>query len=293
MRVWLIKGLLHFFAKLSLQTVHRLATLLGWFINYLPASSLKRVVSLNIQWCFPHLPSSTQTTLIKQSLVEICKTFSELGILWLWSVPRVLALIKAISGEHYLQQAIQQGRGVILLTPHLGAWEMAGLYASAHYPLTALYRPPKLSGLAPLIHQARERAGGRFVPANQKGVKALFQALQRQQIVGILPDQVPTEAGIFAPFFGIPAYTMVLVSRLAQRKKVPVIFTYAKRLPGGGGFHLHFVPAPADISASDLTTAVSALNQGIEQCIEQCPSQYQWSYKRFKERSPDLIYTYE
>lgn len=284
MRVWLIKALLQLLAKLSLPTVHRLATGLGWLIILLPKISLKRVTRSNIRLCFPQLSSSEQDRLVKQSIIETCKTFSELGILWLWSAERALKLIKEINGEHYLQEAIQQKRGVILLTPHLGAWEIAGLYASAHYPLTALYRPPKLSGLENLIRQARERAGGRYVSTHQQGVRALFRALQRQQVVGILPDQVPTEAGVFATFFGKPAYTMVLVSRLAQRKNVPIIFTYAKRLPQGAGFHLYFLPAPAGISGTPLENAVSALNQGIEQCIMQCPTQYQWSYKRFKKQ---------
>jgi len=144
-----------------------------------------------------------------------------------------------------------------------------------------------LQELNALILQARERAGGQYVPTNRQGVKSLFQALQQQRVVGILPDQVPTEAGIFAPFFGKPAYTMILVSRLAQRKNVPVIFTYAERLPKGTGFHLHFLPAPPDISATQLETAVRALNQGIEYCVQQCPTQYQWSYKRFKKQPSD------
>jgi KDO2-lipid IV(A) lauroyltransferase len=126
------------------------------------------------------------------------------------------------------------------------------------------------------------------VPTNRRGVKALFQTLQQQAVVGILPDQVPTEAGIFAPFFGRPTYTMVLVSRLAQRGNVPVIFTYAERLSKGRGFHVHFLPAPPTISAPDLEKAVNALNQGIEQCIQHCPTQYQWSYKRFKRQPTHL-----
>ncbi|MDY6991364.1 MAG: lysophospholipid acyltransferase family protein [Pseudomonadota bacterium] len=286
MRAEVIKLVLRMLALLPLPLTHALATVIGRMLaRYYPQGRLIQVVQKNIQLCFPNLSESQKIRLIEDNLIETCKTFIELGALWLWPLKRVLNLIRVIQGEHYLQQAYQQGKGVILLTPHLGAWELAGLYASVHYPLTALYRPPKLKGLQQLIHRARQRGGGRFMPTDHTGVRALYHALRRGQIAGILPDQVPqTGLGIFAPFLGMPAYTLILVSRLAHKTQAPVILTYAQRLPRGQGFHLHFLPAPANIQVPQLDIAVRALNQGIEQCIDQCPSQYQWSYKRFKKQ---------
>ena len=279
MRVLLIKGILHLFALLPLRTVHSIATRLGRIIAHSHSLQITRVTRTNIGLCLPQ-----EEDLVKESLIETCKTFGELGALWLWNKNKVLGLVRNVSGESYLQEALQRGKGVILLTPHLGAWELAGLYASSRYTLTALYRPPKLTGLHDLIHTARERAGGRFVPTNQSGIRALYQALRRGQVAGILPDQVPVEAGsgIFVPFFGIPAYTMVLIYRLARKTGATVIFTYAERLPQG--FHIHFLEAPSDIATNNLEIAVEALNQGVERCVNACPTQYQWSYKRFKQR---------
>ncbi|MEN8216796.1 MAG: lauroyl acyltransferase [Pseudomonadota bacterium] len=291
MRTLLIKGLLHLFALLPLGTVQSIATLLGRIVAQRPSLRITQVTRTNIRLCFP---GENQETLIKQSLIETCKAFSELGALWLWRVDRVLGLVREVSGEACLQQALQRGKGVVLLTPHLGAWELVGLYVSSRYTLTALYRPPKLAGLHDLIHAARERAGGRIVPTDQSGVRALYKALRRREVVGILPDQVPSDAGsgIFAPFFGIPAYTMILVYRLARQTGAPVIFTYAERLPQGRGFHLHFLEAPADIAAENLEIAVAALNQGVQQCLQDCPAQYQWSYKRFKRRPEGALSVY-
>lgn len=280
-RALLIKILLHFVALFPLPITHAFATFLGKIIG--KRSRLVQVTRTNIRLCFPHASKIEQEQLIQQSLIETCKTFSELGALWLWPPAQVLSLVQKVSGEKELQHALQQGKGVLLLTPHLGAWEMAGLYVSSHYPLTALYRPPKLQGLHPLIHQARERTGGRFMPTDQTGVRAVYQALRQGHIAGILPDQVPPlGAGIFVPFFGIPAYTMVLVSRLAYKTKAPVVLTYAERL--AQGFHIHFVPLSDEIACGNLDLAVTALNRAIEQGIGQCISQYQWSYKRFKYR---------
>ncbi|OAD23195.1 lipid A biosynthesis lauroyl acyltransferase [Candidatus Thiomargarita nelsonii] len=295
MRALLIKALLHFFALFPLSTVHTIATFLGRKIALRPSLRLTQVTRTNIRLCFPHLSPSAQETLVKESLIETCKAFSELGALWLWRADRVLALVREVSGEACLQQALERGQGVVLLTPHLGAWELAGLYASSRYTLTALYRPPKLAGLHDLIHTARERAGGHFVPTDQSGVRALYKALRQRQVVGILPDQVPSDAssGIFAPFFGKPAYTMVLVYRLVRKTGAAVIFTYAERLPQGRGFHLHFLPAPANMMAENVEVAVGALNQGVEQCVPNCTAQYQWSYKRFKRRPEGTVSVYK
>ncbi len=294
MRVFVIKSLLYLFAQWPLPVIHAIAGLLGRLLAKFPRLRLVQVIRTNIQLCFPQLSTLAQTELVQHSLIETCKTFSELGALWLWPASSVLKLITQVSNEACLQTALQQGKGVILLTPHLGAWELAGLYASSHYPLTALYRPPKLAGLHELIHTARERAGGHFLPTTQRGVRALAEALRRGEVIGILPDQVPTEmnAGIFAEFFGVPTYTMVLVSRLARKRGVPVIFTYAERLPTGQGFHLHFLPATPDIASDYLAKAVRALNAGIEHCVLTCPTQYQWSYKRFKLRPEGKMAVY-
>ncbi len=287
MRALLIKGLLHLLSWLPLKVVHKIAVFLGQKIAKRSKLRITQATRTNIYLCFPQLSQVERNVLITQSLIETCKTFSELGILWLWQPDKVLKLIEKVSNEDCLQQALQKGKGVILLTPHLGAWEMAGLYASANYHLTALYRPPKLIGLNKIIHTARERAGGKLLATDKKGVRSLLQALHRGEIAGILPDQVPSSGGVFAPFFGIPAYTMGLVARLSQKTGAKVIFTYAERT--SNGFHIHFLPAPKNIDSNNLEIAGTALNQGVEQCVNSCCNQYQWSYKRFKQHPSGTI----
>ncbi len=285
MRALLIQLVLHFVALFPLSWTHRIATAIGFILTYFPQLRLVKITQINLQLCTPFLIEKPS---VQHTLIETCKTFTELGALWLWSPQQTLALIRKVTGESHLQQAMQQNKGVILLTPHFGAWELAGLYASAHYPMTALYRPPKLVGLQTLIHTARQRAGGRYVAIDQAGIRALYHTLKQGQVIGILPDQVPNQAsGVFAPFFGVMANTMVLVSRLQRKTDAVVIFTYAIRLPQGQGFHVYFSPAPDAIYSTDLIKSVQALNQGVEQCIQSCPAQYQWSYKRFKQRLPD------
>ncbi len=281
MRALLIKICLRILAFFPLCWHYKLATYLGKWIAHHQNWCITSVTRINIQLCFPQLSSTEQRQWIEQSIIETCKTFFELGALWLWRTEKVLHLVERVSNENCLKQALKQGKGVILLTPHFGAWEMAGLYASVHYPITALYRPPKLIGLNQFILNARQRAGGRYVATDKSGIKALYQALRKQQLIGILPDQVPSRGnGVPALFFNQAADTMVLVARFANKTQAPVIFTFAERL--NNGFHIHFFPADSEIYSQDVNISVQALNRGIERCIMQQPTQYQWSYKRFK-----------
>lgn len=284
MRTALAKLVLYGSALLPLSIAHAIGAITGQLLYLIP-NRHRRISAINIGLCFPDRDQTQQTRLLRQSLIELGKSVFETGALWRWHSGKALKLVKQVSGEALLEEAFARGKGVILALPHLGAWEMIGLYCSAKYPMTSLYRPPKLESLDTLVRQARQRLGATLVPTDAGGVRALYRALRHNELIAILPDQDPGEAGsVFAPFFGQPAHTMTLVSRLTQKTGARVIFCYAERLRKGKGFHIHFSAAPPAIDADDTLAAVSALNQGIEECVRQCPAQYQWSYKRFKNR---------
>jgi Kdo2-lipid IVA lauroyltransferase/acyltransferase len=284
MRSLLIRWLLHALAALPLPLSHAVGTVIGWGLILVP-NELRRVSRINISLCLPELTPLQQKRLLRASLMEAAKTLCEAGALWLWSAPRILALVKAVSGEEDARAALTQGKSVIFATPHLGAWEMMGLYGSVHYPVTFLYRPPRLKELGELLRHGREHLGAKLVPANAGGVRALHRALARGETVGMLPDQEPGEDnGLFAPLFGMQASTMALLSRFAIKTGAAVIFCYAERLPRGQGYHLHFLPAPPAINQEPLERSVAVMNETIEKLIRQKPEQYQWGYKRFRTR---------
>jgi len=287
MRVLLIKSLLRLLSWLPLSVNHSFGSLLGWLLYVIPHNRTRSVSATNLKLCFPDLDELEQDSLLRQSLIEAGKTLTELGALWHWKPERLRALIKEVSGEHILESALAQEKGIIILTPHLGAWEITTLYftGKTHTPATCLYSPQRLVKLDQMMQTARQRMGISLMPANQSGVKSMYRALSNKEIVGILPDQVPRDGqNIFAPFFGVEAATMVLVNRLARKTGAPVIFIYAERLGGGCGYHIHFLSAPAGIDDRDTVKAASALNTGVENCVRDIPEQYQWSYKRFKVR---------
>lgn len=276
--------MLRLFSWLPLWLAQALGAAMGLLMSVIP-NSLRQVARVNIDACFPNWPPARRKRLVRQSLVEDGKGVAELGALWLWPRGRVLPLVREVRGEEIIEQALARGRGVILAAPHLGAWEMSGIYLATRWPLTNLYRPPRLPELDAHIRAARERGGATLVPTDASGVRALFKALGRGELVGILPDQEPAlESGVFAPFFGIDTNTMVLLPRLAQKSGAPVLFVFAERLTWGRGYILHIEPAPDGIDHKEISVAAAALNQGVERCVRQIPAQYQWSYKRFKKR---------
>jgi KDO2-lipid IV(A) lauroyltransferase len=282
----LIQGMLRLLARLPLPLCHRLGTALGGLCAVLP-NGLRRIAETNLGLCFPDMPQEQRRRLLRRSLMETGRTFSETGALWFWDRDRVLALVRKVSGEELLKQALAHGTGVILVAPHLGAWELAGLYCSVRCPLTSLYRPPRIAALDHMMRRARERLGARLVPTDTQGIRAMLQALRQGEAVGILPDQDPRrDQGVFVPFFGIPTHTMTLVSRLAAKTGASVLFVYAKRLGGGNGYELNFIAAPEGVADTDRERAAAQLNSGIECCVRAAPEQYLWVYKRFKTRPP-------
>jgi KDO2-lipid IV(A) lauroyltransferase len=284
MRVFLIKSFLSLSALLPIPLLHAIGVLIGGLLILLP-NQLRHAARVNLARCFPELSARERRSLQYRCLIETGKTLLETGALWLRPAQRVLGLIRRVDGLEHIEQAQALGRGLILATPHLGAWEVAGLYCAAHYDITCLYRPLRIAGLEDLVNRARSRAGGHYVPANARGLRTLFKTLEEGGTVAMLPDQEPkTGTGVFAPFFGIPALSMVFLSRLTAKSGTPIVFVWCERLGWGRGYQLHFRKPPELAYARELEASVTGINQAVENCIRECPAQYQWGYRRFRSR---------
>lgn len=265
-----------------LRVNHLYGSLAGRFLAW-TNNEAKRVSATNLRIAFPELDESQRDRLLKKSLRELGKTVTELGPVWSWRQQSLLKLIRSIDGQETVDESLQAGRGVIVLAPHAGSWELMGLYLSIEYGITSLYRPPRLGSIENFTRRVRERFGAKLVPTNMSGVRALRRALGDNKMIGILPDQDPGESGgVQAPFFGFSTRTMLLVSKLAAKSKASVLFAVAERLEKGQGFKIRFVPASSAIGSADAVEAASALNEGVENIIRMNPAQYQWSYKRYK-----------
>src|SRR5690606_36797570 len=143
------------------------------------------------------------------SLIESGKTAAEMGAMFLWENSRTLGLIESVENETLLDEAIAEKRGVVVMLPHLGNWEVLGPYLAQKGAFVALYRPPRDAGLETVLIEARPRTGMTPVPTNHRGIVRLFKELEKGATTAILPDQQPARkaGGLFAPLFEIEAYT--------------------------------------------------------------------------------------
>jgi KDO2-lipid IV(A) lauroyltransferase len=138
------------------------------------------------------------------------------------------------------------------------------------------------------LENARQRDGLALAPANLSGVRTLLKTLRKGGLVGLLPDQVPRAGeGVWTKFFGKPAYTMTLPAKLAQMSGATVILSYAERLAYGKGYAVHFVPFDRQLTGTPEEQA-GIINAAMEDLITRCPSQYFWSYNRFKGQPPAI-----
>ncbi|KQT34097.1 lysophospholipid acyltransferase family protein [Methylophilus sp. Leaf414] len=266
-----------FIAWLPLSLLHRLGAGLGWLSYCLDRKSNQIAFNNILQSRLAESPLQVQQ-LMKRSRLEAGKALLETFFIWGQSAERLLPLIQQVHGWETVTEAQKNGKGLIFLTPHLGCFEITSIYYGSQYPITVLYRPPKMQSLSNLVVSGRQKGKVEMAPANASGVRKLLQALKSGQAVGILPDQIPRSGeGEWADFFGKPAYTMSLASKLASKTNAVVVMAFGQRLPDGRGFDIHLKPVD-DISTPTL------LNQAIERQIAQCPEQYLWQYNRFKQR---------
>ena len=269
------------FARLPLPVLHGLGIVLGWLIYWAPGRHAGRMRN-NVFDSGLCTSGDDCRRLLRQAIGESGKAIVELLPIWLRPYDQVLKLVKGTSGWEHIDAARAAGRGVVVIAPHIGAFEMINQYYAAAQPFTALYKPPRQPMLDALMLAGRQRGFATLVPTDLSGVRAQLAALKRHEAIGILPDQVASSGdGVWAPFLGRPAYTPTLTASLQRKTGAAAFFVAAERLSWGRGYHLHVFPVGEDFPA-DKTRAATCINQGVESVIRRFPGQYLWSYNRHK-----------
>lgn len=272
MTTFLFNVVFRLLSALPLSVLHRLGALLGR-LTYVVSRQYAARMRENLQ----RAGFSLEGKLLPEVIVEAGKSIAELP--WIWGRPyeEVLGAVLECRGMEHVEAAQAQGRGTIILTPHLGCFEIAGLYVAKYMPFTMLYRQPKLRWLEGVMCKGRERGQAKLAKADLSGVRLLYKALKRGEAIGLLPDQVPSGGeGEWADFFGRPAYTMTLVGRLAQASNAAILLVSAERRVNG--YVISFEPLQLDFSQS----VPRQINIALEKVIRVCPAQYLWSYNRYK-----------
>jgi KDO2-lipid IV(A) lauroyltransferase len=282
LKFWVLLALMRALALLPWSLLDALGAALGYGF-WRSDSRERRIARINIDYCLPDWPADRRAQLERATLIHFGRIALEIAKVWFGSRAVFDRSIAAVEGEELMTAAAAEGRGVLLLAPHHGNWEVLGSYLGRNHPFTAMYLPARDEAADGVIRIARTRSGGAIAAANNSGVRAVLKALKQGGVVGILPDQVPKQAGAeFAPFFGHPALTMTLAANLLQKTGARAVFGCAFRADDGRGFRIAFRAADPEIYSPDLGTSLAAMNRGVEALILERPEQYQWQYKRFK-----------
>ena len=276
-------------ARVPLPWMHRVGAWLGWLVYWLSPTYRRRVEANAASAGF--MPAQ-----YRPAIGAAGAMVAELP--WLWLRPAGESVLHRVRwhDEQVFEQALAARRGVILATPHVGSWEMIGQaiaerFGPTHGPLTVLFRPARKAWLAKLIAGSRNRPGLKPLPTNLSGVRGLIRVLRAGGYTGVLPDQVPPQGqGVWAPFFGQPAYTMTLLARLAQQTGAKVLMTWCERQPAGR-YVIHFEPvdAPAIYDAGATPeAAATAMNEALMRLIQRLPGQYLWGNGRYQQPRAEL-----
>ena len=276
--------LFHWLARRPLWFLQGLGAVLGWLTWAASPTYRRRFAEHAAQ-------AGLAPAEARPAIAAAGRMVGELPYLWMRPKPQPGAPHIEWEGAEHVVSAMQQGRGVVYLTPHLGCFEITAQACAARFapefgPLTVLFRPSRKAMLREVMNASRAQPGLATAPATLAGVRQMIRALRRGEAVGLLPDQVPPEGmGVWVPFFGRPAYTMTLAARLIQQTGAVPLLIWGERLPRGAGYRIRIGPLDEPLPASDPAQAESAalVNRAMERLIRQCPGQYLWGYNRYKQ----------
>jgi len=270
-----LRPLIHFsiklLASLPLPMVHFIGGAVG--IVGLLRTKQRHLVADNLRHAGLYSPA-----MVLRTGREFGKGMLEMFPIWLRPLEEVTGWVREIQGWEHLEAAQAQGRGMILLGPHLGCLELAGLSIAARLPVTALYRRPRQDWVHEIMQRGRNRGHAHMVEPNMKGVRALLTALKRNEAAWVLPDQKAHKGeGLWLRFFGRWAYMPSLPYRLLESTDATPLLFHCERLPWGRGYRLAIEPLPQ--LSKDKEAAGEQVNRAMEQVIRRLPDQYLWAYR--------------
>ncbi len=289
---YILIGLIKLVGLTPLKTAQKLGRGIGWLL-WSFRSRAREVARVNLGLGYPDMAPEQCDRLLRDALLHSGMTAAEMGPFWGYSQQEGLKLLNKVHGGELLDRALADERGVLLLIPHQGNWELTNNFISGQSPVTFMYRPLKNQVFNDWMVKRREMLGCNLVPTTGAGVRRLFEVLQSGGVVGFLPDQEPKRrSGVFVPFMSVPALTPKLPGELLRKTGAIALMVCVVRLPDAQGFDIHISEPPSDIYADDPKVSAAAMNLAIERCIALCPEQYQWEYKRFKHRPEHALSPY-
>lgn len=281
---WLGLGLLRLLAPLPFACLLWLGKWLGRGVRYLPVGFV-RIARRNLELCLPELTSAQREQLLTRHFESIGIALFETALAW-WASDQHIQQLTQVDGLEYLNAALAQGKGVILLSAHFTTLEIGARALAARMPLNVMYRPTNNEVMSRFL--ARNRALRARRAIRRDDVRTLVTALKANEPVWYAPDQSYRNKGAqMVPFFGIPCATNTATSRLAKMTGAVVLPYFPERLADGAGYRMTILPPMDDFPSNDAIVDATRFHQLIEAHVRKVPAQYLWIHRRFKGLSED------
>jgi KDO2-lipid IV(A) lauroyltransferase len=272
-----------YMGRLPLVVLQKMGIFVGFLAWIFPIRYKKKLIA-NVKQAFPQHASEFP----RLALQQIFQMYFELPFFWSKENDNFLRQLNAEFDWSIIEKSLESNKGAILVSAHVGAYELLLPLFSLDHTLTAVYKPARSSWLNNLMLLSRSMKNLKMVPANRNGTNELIHDLRNGQAIGMLVDHLPPKgSGVYAAFFQRPAYTLTLVQRLQKLTGSPIYAVGIERLRDSQKFRLHIIPMEDSVN-SDPVEFATKLNQLVEQLICLMPTQYLWGYSRYKAPAKDL-----
>lgn len=282
---WLGIGFLYLLQALPPRVTWELSRLLGFLARRFNAKR-RRIVDLNLAWCFPQLGEGERQAMTRRYFHTFAHTALDAGLIYLAGSRRLERRIQ-VHGFDHIEAARAAGNGVILLAPHMLGLEFAAQAVAQRFSAVAIVKPARNRLFDYFMARGRTRSGGRIFPRGQ-GMRPLVKACKAGELIYYLPDEDlgGKEDVTFAPLFGVPAATLTAMPRLTRVCRAKVLPLASWYRPETGTYEIRVFPPLEDYPTEDEVEDATRMNRAIETIIEGAPEQYMWSLRLFRTR-PD------
>ncbi|MEN8425186.1 lysophospholipid acyltransferase family protein [Acinetobacter schindleri] len=274
-------GLLKFVSRLPLPITRLMASSLAGIVNLLKTSKTSETIRFNLKIALPELSEQQREEITRASIRNELMSYFEFFSIWGSSNEKNLQRVHRVEGQHLLKEALAANKGLVLIVPHFGTWEIMNAYIAQFTQMSIMYKPVKDPAVDNFVREARSREQATLLPTDETGVRQIFKALKQGGTTVILPDHTPTAGGEYIPFFGVPLSSSNLSAKLIQKTKAKCLFLFAMRNTEGG-FDVFFEPLDEQIYSSTPNQGTEIIFKKMEELIHRYPEHYHWSYKRFK-----------
>lgn len=274
-------GLLKYISRQPLSVSRWIARILALIVNIFKVSKTSDVIRLNLEISLSELSTQERERITRAAIRNELMSYFEFFSIWGSTNQKNIERVHKVIGEDLLHDALAQNKGLVLIVPHFGTWEIMNAYVAQFTSMTIMYKPVKNQAADQFVRAARSREQANLVPTDESGVRQIFKALKQGGTTVILPDHTPNVGGEYIPYFGVPLATSNLSAKLIQKTKARALFLYALRNEDAG-FDIHIEAIDEEIYQGDANQGTGIIINTIENLIQRHPEHYHWSYKRFR-----------